>query len=178
MHLENRIEASRNVSSLNNNKLLNLVNNCTDHDNANSRGDYDEDYYDDEYDQSREHIEISTLKNQREELREVVSKLSSSYNYELKLAQEKIKNLELKVQDMNSINNKLSQRLEPNRTISSGQNNHNNTSNSPLRFLAIIKEENYKVLQLFLLQRSYLTINWYSISVRISMYIYKLHIKI
>lgn len=133
--LENRIEASRNVSSLNNNKLLNLVNNYTDHGNTNSRGDYEEDYYDDEYDQSREHIEISTLKNQREELREVVSKLSSSYNYELKLAQEKIKNLELKVQDMNSINNKLSQRLESNRTISGGQNNHNNTSNSPLNIL-------------------------------------------
>lgn len=133
--LENRIEASRNVGGLKNNKLLNLVNNYTDHGNTNSRDDYDEDYHDDEYDQSREHIEISTLKNQREELREVVSKLSSSYNYELKLAQEKIKNLELKVQDMNSINNKLSQRLESNRTISGGQNNHNNTSGSPLNIL-------------------------------------------
>ena len=132
--LENRIEASRNVG-LKNNKMLNLVNNHTDYGNSNSRGDDDEDYYDDEYDQSREHIEISTLRNQREELREVVSKLSSSYNYELKLAQEKIKNLELKVQDMNSINNKLSQRLESNRTISGGQNNHNNNSNSPLNIL-------------------------------------------
>lgn len=124
--LESRLEASQNSDKVNNNKLLNLVNN-SDHGNRYNERDYEQDY-DEDYDQSNEHIEISTLKNQRDELREVVSKLTSSYNYELKLAQEKIKNLELKVQDMNSINNKLSQRLESNRSNSININNNSGTA--------------------------------------------------
>ena len=50
------------------------------------------------YDESR--LEIQALTTQRDELREVVNKLTSHNNNELKLAQEKIKQLEFKLQDM------------------------------------------------------------------------------
>ena len=60
------------------------------------------------YDESR--LEIQALTTQRDELREVVNKLTSHNNNELKLAQEKIKQLEFKLQDMKKINDKLSNR--------------------------------------------------------------------
>ncbi|CAX43784.1 conserved hypothetical protein [Candida dubliniensis CD36] len=62
----------------------------------------------DDYDESQ--LEIQTLKMQRDELREVINKLTSSNNAELKLAQEKIKHLQSKLDDMKQINDRLTNR--------------------------------------------------------------------
>lgn len=62
----------------------------------------------DDYDESQ--LEIQTLKMQRDELREVVNKLTSLNNAELKLAQEKIKHLQSKLDAMKQINDRLSNR--------------------------------------------------------------------
>ncbi|KAM9929018.1 hypothetical protein OXX59_001458 [Metschnikowia pulcherrima] len=61
-----------------------------------------------EYDQAL----IMSLKTQRDELREMITKLTSSRDVELKVAHEKIKTLEAKLEKVNSINYKLSKRVE------------------------------------------------------------------
>jgi hypothetical protein len=78
--------------------------------------------YDESYDESQE--AILTLRSQREELREVVSTLTSNHQYETKLAQDKIKTLETKLQETKKINDKLSKRL--NHTEESNHMNHGN----------------------------------------------------
>lgn len=65
-----------------------------------------------EYDQAL----IMSLRTQRDELREMITKLSASQNVELKVAQERIKTLEAKVEKTNQINDKLSRRLEKSNT--------------------------------------------------------------
>lgn len=55
--------------------------------------------------------QIISLRAQRDELREVITKLTSSQNVELKVAQDRIKTLKDKLQKMNMINDKLSKRL-------------------------------------------------------------------
>lgn len=70
----------------------------------------DDEYYDEEYEISQGHIEIKKLKNQREELREVISKVTSQQTIENKINQEKIKVLEAKLHKANLINEKLSKR--------------------------------------------------------------------
>ncbi|CAH2353092.1 hypothetical protein CLIB1423_09S02608 [[Candida] railenensis] len=82
--------------------------------------DDEEDFYDEEYEFNQGQLEIQKLKNQREELREVISKLSSAQSYESKLSHEKIKALEAKLMDANMINEMLSKRI--------GGNNGNVTS--------------------------------------------------
>lgn len=72
-----------------------------------------------QFDQSDDQIELLNLRNQREELREVVTKLTSSHSYESKIAQDKIRSLEAKVHHLSAINDKLSRRLELNRNESS-----------------------------------------------------------
>lgn len=70
-------------------------------------------------------LEINALKSQRDELREVISKLMSSQQYEAKLAQDKIKNLETKLKDVKSINDKLSKRIDANnRSTDINENNY------------------------------------------------------
>lgn len=70
-------------------------------------------------------LEINALKSQRDELREVISKLMSSQQYEAKLAQDKIKNLETKLKDVKSINDKLSKRIDAhNRSTEINENNY------------------------------------------------------
>lgn len=81
-----------------------------------------------QFDQSDDQIELLNLRNQREELREVVTKLTSSHSYESKIAQDKIRHLEAKVQHLGAINDKLSRRLELNRSESSPK--HANTGGS------------------------------------------------
>ncbi|RCK55232.1 hypothetical protein Cantr_04054 [Candida viswanathii] len=61
-----------------------------------------------DYDEAR--LEIQALKTQRDELRDVVNKLTSHNSNELKLAQDKIKQLESRLQDMKKISDKLSNR--------------------------------------------------------------------
>lgn len=56
------------------------------------------------------HAELSVLRTQRDELREMITKLTSSHQYELKQAHDKIRNLEDRLQHTNAINDKLSKR--------------------------------------------------------------------
>lgn len=70
-----------------------------------------------EYDQAQ----IISLRTQRDELREMLTKLTSSQNMELKIAQDRIKILEDKLQKVNMINDKLSRRLD--RGSDHGQSN-------------------------------------------------------
>ncbi|GEQ67161.1 hypothetical protein JCM33374_g824 [Metschnikowia sp. JCM 33374] len=55
---------------------------------------------------------IVSLRTQRDELREMITNLTTSRNVELKVAQEKIKTLEAKLEKVNSINHKLSKRVD------------------------------------------------------------------
>ncbi|KAK6464009.1 hypothetical protein DFJ63DRAFT_311306 [Scheffersomyces coipomensis] len=64
--------------------------------------------------------QIHTLKNQREELRDTVTKMTMNHNYELKLYQDRIKALESKLKDTKFINDKLS-----GRSIDQQQQSHN-----------------------------------------------------
>lgn len=73
--------------------------------------DDEEDFYDEEYEFNQGQLEIQKLKNQREELREMISKLTSAQSYESKLSHEKIKALEAKLMDANMINEMLSKRI-------------------------------------------------------------------
>lgn len=59
-----------------------------------------------------EQAQIISLRTQRDELREMLTKLTSSQNMELKIAQDRIKTLEDKLQKVNMINDKLSRRLD------------------------------------------------------------------
>lgn len=68
-----------------------------------------DDTFDSSYDESQE--EISALKSHREELRETVSKMTASHNHELRLAFDRIRMLESKVQNLKSINDKLTKRV-------------------------------------------------------------------
>lgn len=81
-------------------RLLKLVN------------DTDDDPYRDDINTSHDNVEMNTLKRQRDELRETVSQLTSSYNYEIKMAQDKIKALESKLRTSNSISDKITKRLD------------------------------------------------------------------
>lgn len=74
--------------------------------------DTDDDPYRDDMNTSQDDVEINTLKRQRDELRETVSQLTSSYNYEIKMAQDKIKALESKLRTSNSISDKITKRLD------------------------------------------------------------------
>ncbi|OBA17002.1 hypothetical protein METBIDRAFT_80169 [Metschnikowia bicuspidata var. bicuspidata NRRL YB-4993] len=65
---------------------------------------------------------IMSLKTQRDELRDTITKITSSRNVELKVAQEKIKILEAKLEKVNSINSKLSKRME--KSVSSNGSAH------------------------------------------------------
>lgn len=55
---------------------------------------------------------IMSLRTQRDELREMITKLTSSKNVELKIAQDKIKTLEAQLEKVNSINHKMSKRAD------------------------------------------------------------------
>lgn len=59
-----------------------------------------------------EQAQIISLRTQRDELREMLTKLTSSQNMELKIAQDRVKTLEDKLQKVNMINDKLSRRLD------------------------------------------------------------------
>ncbi|RKP31436.1 hypothetical protein METBISCDRAFT_14118 [Metschnikowia bicuspidata] len=61
--------------------------------------------------QELEKAQISSLRMQRDELREMIVKLTVSQNAELKVAQERIKTLEQILEKANSINAKLSKRM-------------------------------------------------------------------
>ena len=61
--------------------------------------------------QELEKAQISSLRMQRDELREMIVKLTVSKNAELKVAQERIKTLEETLEKANSINAKLSKRI-------------------------------------------------------------------
>lgn len=61
--------------------------------------------------QELEKAQISSLRMQRDELREMIVKLTVSQNAELKVAQERIKTLEETLEKANSINAKLSKRM-------------------------------------------------------------------
>ncbi|KAF3987542.1 hypothetical protein FT663_04419 [Candidozyma haemuli var. vulneris] len=61
-------------------------------------------------DRDSEKAEIMSLRTQRDELREMITKLTSSQNVELKIAHDKIKTLEFKLEKMSLINDKLSRR--------------------------------------------------------------------
>lgn len=63
-------------------------------------------------DSGYEQAQIMSLRTQRDELREMLTKLTSSQNMELKIAQDRIKTLEDKLQKVNSINHKLSKRID------------------------------------------------------------------
>ncbi|EGW33055.1 uncharacterized protein SPAPADRAFT_60373 [Spathaspora passalidarum NRRL Y-27907] len=52
--------------------------------------------------------ELSTLRNQRDELRSTVNRLTRNNDVELRSAQEKIRSLEVQLRDMKRINDKLS----------------------------------------------------------------------
>ncbi|CUM66891.1 uncharacterized protein PRCAT00004576001 [Priceomyces carsonii] len=65
-----------------------------------------------EYQNDEYQGEVMTLKNQRDELREAVTKLNASHNYEMKLANDKLASLNNKLQSMKVINEKLSKRIE------------------------------------------------------------------
>lgn len=67
-----------------------------------------------------EQAQIISLRTQRDELREMLTKLTSSQNTELKIAQERIKTLEDKLQKVNMINDKLSRRLDRGGELSKG----------------------------------------------------------
>lgn len=62
-------------------------------------------------DRDSEKAEIMALREQRDELREMITKLTSSQNVELKIAHDKIKTLEFKLEKMSLINDKLSRRV-------------------------------------------------------------------
>lgn len=77
-------------------------------------------------DNSHEHVEeeIANLKSQRDELRETIQQLTSKHNYEARLANDKIKALETKLNNMSNINSKLSKRVDSeNFEVSTGQTN-------------------------------------------------------
>lgn len=67
-----------------------------------------------------EQAQIISLRTQRDELREMLTKLTSSQNTELKIAQDRIKTLEDKLQKVNMINDKLSRRLDRGGELSKG----------------------------------------------------------
>ncbi|KAL6452199.1 hypothetical protein SBY92_001456 [Candida maltosa Xu316] len=91
-----------------------------------------------EFDESK--LEIQTLKTQRDELREVVNKLTSHNNNELKVAHDRIKQLESKLSDMKKINNKLSTRSVSDSftTSSSGSITPSSKSGGKLNGFAVI----------------------------------------
>lgn len=64
-------------------------------------------------DRDSERAEIMSLRTQRDELREMITKLTSSQSVELKIAYDKIKTLEFKLEKMTLINDKLSRREKP-----------------------------------------------------------------
>lgn len=72
-------------------------------------------YLDTEYEQAQ----IMSLRTQRDELREMLTKLTSSQNMELKIAQDRVRTLETKLEKVNVINDKLSRRLDPKRSDAS-----------------------------------------------------------
>lgn len=61
-------------------------------------------------DKDSDRAEIMSLRTQRDELREMITKLTSSQNVELKIANDKIKTLEFKLEKLSLINDKLSRR--------------------------------------------------------------------
>lgn len=63
-----------------------------------------------------EQAQIMSLQTQRDELREMLTKLTSSQNVELKIAQDRIKTLESQLGKLNFMNDQLSRR-EPNRSV-------------------------------------------------------------
>lgn len=75
-----------------------------------------------------EQAQIISLRTQRDELREMLTKLTSSQNMELKIAQDRIKTLEDKLQKVNMINDKLSRRLDRGGEISKGNDYSRETS--------------------------------------------------
>lgn len=66
--------------------------------------------------------EVAILKKQREELREAIGKLSHANDYEVKLANDKIKVLEEKVNRLKEMNSKLTNRMEARNSIEDGSN--------------------------------------------------------
>ncbi|KAK6454572.1 uncharacterized protein RJT20DRAFT_130735 [Scheffersomyces xylosifermentans] len=87
----------------------------------------------DHYDESQE--EITVLRNQREELRDVVNQLTNNHNYELRLANDKVRALEKRLRDTKLINDKLSGRLQ---SVTMGEDAsdqsmlaHSSTTSSP-----------------------------------------------
>ena len=57
-------------------------------------------------------IEMDHLRSQRDELREVVSQLKSNHSHEVKILQEKIVNLETKLDEATQLNRQLTKRLD------------------------------------------------------------------
>jgi hypothetical protein len=84
------------------------------------------DSFDQSYDES--HEQIVTLKHQREELRETMSKLTQSHNYEMKQAAERARALEEKLRIMKSINDKLTNRNTQNDADQGEYNENGNFS--------------------------------------------------
>lgn len=61
-------------------------------------------------DKDSDKAEIMSLRTQRDELREMITKLTSSQSVEVKIANDKIKTLEFKLEKLSLINDKLSRR--------------------------------------------------------------------
>lgn len=108
----NRQQLNYHTSS--NNRLFSLVQNSLLNEAS---------FDDDTIDQSEDQIEISSLKNQRNELREVITKLNSTHTYEMKLHQDKLRSMENKLQEQMHINEKLRERF-------GGVGGHGNTDSN------------------------------------------------
>ncbi|EGV62098.1 hypothetical protein PSN45_000809 [Yamadazyma tenuis] len=80
------------------------------------------DSYNEDMNQSEDQFEINSLKKQRDDLREVVTKLNSSHSYEMKLASEKLKMLESRLKEQMSMNEKLRERYGNSSIASSSLN--------------------------------------------------------
>ncbi|KAG7192281.1 uncharacterized protein KQ657_002000 [Scheffersomyces spartinae] len=121
-------EALNNKENYNHTKNLRLINSFT------TGGDVDEvaekiqEYKD----------EVSILKKQREELREAIGKLSHANNFELKVANDKVKVLEEKVDRLKDINLRLTQRMDSRNSIEDNSNNNYSTKGGKLQGFSIV----------------------------------------
>ena len=106
------------VKSPSGNKQLTLI----------SDDDDDNDEYDEEIGRSQEQLEIQAMKQQTDDMREVITKLNNSHNYEMKLAQDKLKSLENKLQEQTGITERLRERFGGNNSNASSSSNLLNTN--------------------------------------------------